>query len=236
MMPRLASMSFAIALLLASAIAAAQVTIAPAAPTPLDTITIAKPFGNEDRAKTLVTMSGNHVTVTLKSLDVFFPEPPPGTLVVPVGRLPAGTYQVDVVSGDASPATLLASFTVKVAPRAAGQPVDDYTDMWWNPSESGWGIDIAQHADGQLFATWFAYAADGSPTWYVVPGGHWTGGFYFQGDIYRTTGVNMAVFTPDAVTRTKVGTASFLFGPGGLRVDLEVDGKHVVRTLQRQSF
>ena len=223
---------------LAAAIAHAAITLAPASPTPMDMITINKPFDNEDIAKTVVSMSNNHITVSFTSLDVFFPEPPPGTLVQPIGRLPPGMYQVDVVRADASsPTTPLASFNVTVAPRAAGQPVDDYTDIWWNPDESGWGLGIAQHADGQLFATWFAYAADGSPNWYVVPGGQWVGDRTFEGDVYRTGGpTDMAHFSADAVTRTKVGNASFIFGPSSLDMVITVDGKSVTRSLQRQSF
>ena len=47
---------------------------------------------------------------------------------------------------------------------------ENYSDHWYNPSESGWGVTIADH-DTQLFAVWYAYDTDGSPLWFTVPGG-----------------------------------------------------------------
>ena len=41
---------------------------------------------------------------------------------------------------------------------------NNYQDLWWNPSESGWGINIAQQGD-VMFATWFIYGASRQPTW-----------------------------------------------------------------------
>jgi len=40
----------------------------------------------------------------------------------------------------------------------------DYTDIWWNPSESGWGVNIAQNGNF-IFATFFVYAPGNAPTW-----------------------------------------------------------------------
>ena len=39
---------------------------------------------------------------------------------------------------------------------ALGQsvPAANYTDMWWNPSESGWGISFAQHAGSDGITTY----------------------------------------------------------------------------------
>ena len=45
--------------------------------------------------------------------------------------------------------------------------VTNYTDMWFNPSESGWGVNFTQDYNGPIFATFFVYAASGSPTWVV---------------------------------------------------------------------
>ena len=47
---------------------------------------------------------------------------------------------------------------------------ENYSDMWWSPSESGWGITIADH-ETQLFAVWYTYDTDGSPLWFTIPGG-----------------------------------------------------------------
>ena len=41
----------------------------------------------------------------------------------------------------------------------------DYTDLWWNPAESGWGVNVVQ-SDTFMFLTFFIYGQDGKPTWY----------------------------------------------------------------------
>ena len=43
-------------------------------------------------------------------------------------------------------------------------------DLWWNPAESGWGLNIA-HQDDTLFATLFTYGADGGGIWLVMSNG-----------------------------------------------------------------
>lgn len=42
----------------------------------------------------------------------------------------------------------------------------DYTDLWWNTDESGWGVALTQDM-GIIFATWYTYEA-GEPVWYTV--------------------------------------------------------------------
>ena len=44
----------------------------------------------------------------------------------------------------------------------------NYSDMWFNPSESGWGVTIADH-ETQLFAVWYTYDTDGHPLWFTIP-------------------------------------------------------------------
>ena len=71
---------------------------------------------------------------------------------------------------------------------SAAAHAENYSDMWFNPSESGWGVTIADH-DTQLFAVWYAYDTDGSPTWFTGPGGTFNANrTFFSGDVYRSTG------------------------------------------------
>jgi hypothetical protein len=93
----------------------------------------------------------------------------------------------------------------------------NYSDIWWNPAESGWGLTLADHQT-QLFAVWYTYRQDGSPTWFVIPGGTFTAGRrLFSGDIYQTTGPPYTgAFDSAQVRATKVGNASFDFEPAGL--------------------
>jgi Putative Ig domain len=40
----------------------------------------------------------------------------------------------------------------------------NYSDLWWQPIESGWGLSI-EHQGNLIFAAWYTYAADGQPVW-----------------------------------------------------------------------
>ena len=44
----------------------------------------------------------------------------------------------------------------------------DFSDLWWNATESGWGISLT-HQFSNVFATWFAYDQTGKAIWYVAP-------------------------------------------------------------------
>src|SRR5438105_1946842 len=102
-------------------------------------------------------------------------------------------------------------------PAARAQVTANYSDIWWNPAESGWGLTIADHQT-QIFAVWYTYRQDGAPTWFVIPGGTFTQGRrIFTGDIYQTTGPSYTgVFDTSQVHATRVGTASIDFAPPAL--------------------
>lgn len=111
---------------------------------------------------------------------------------------------------------------------------ENYSDMWFNPSESGWGVTIADH-ETQLFAVYYTYDTDGSPLWFTVSGGTFNASrTEFSGDLYRSTGPSYTgSFDPAAVVRTKVGTATFQFTPGGAALFTWTIGA-VTRTKQIQ--
>ncbi len=46
-------------------------------------------------------------------------------------------------------------------------PSVNFTDLWWNKNESGWGVSLTQQF-GIIFAAWYAYDANGEPVWYVA--------------------------------------------------------------------
>jgi hypothetical protein len=52
---------------------------------------------------------------------------------------------------------------------AANPPPLLYKGLFWNASESGWGMSITQHASGNIFLAWYAYDASSMPIWYVTP-------------------------------------------------------------------
>jgi hypothetical protein len=71
---------------------------------------------------------------------------------------------------------LLLSLALPAAAQAV--PATDYTDMWWNASESGWGVSFVQHPSDQVYAVWYTYdprepdPATGQfkPLWIVMAG------------------------------------------------------------------
>ena len=80
---------------------------------------------------------------------------------------------------------------------AQSVPATNYTDMWWNPNESGWGISFVQHPSSNVYAVWYTYdpreldAATGQykPLWIVMAGGTWTTARSLTGPVYVLNGM-----------------------------------------------
>ena len=83
----------------------------------------------------------------------------------------------------------------------------NYTDLWWNPIEAGWGINLAHEGD-TIFAAWYTYGTDGTPLFLVVAADKTVPGTY-SGDLYQALGP-----ASPALQSTKVGTATFTFANG----------------------
>lgn len=111
-------------------------------------------------------------------------------------------------------AALLAALAFS-APASATTYSTDYTDLWWNAGESGWGVNLIQQGN-VLFATLFVYGPTGSPTWFSAsdvepaPAGSQSS---FSGTLYQTTGpyFGLGTFNPGAVGTNPVGTVTFTF-------------------------
>jgi hypothetical protein len=93
----------------------------------------------------------------------------------------------------------------------------NYQDLWWAApagSESGWGLNIAHQAN-TIFATWFTYNSDGSPTWMSVTASNVAPGVY-AGALYESIGPSFdsTPFDPASVTRIEVGSATLTFLDG----------------------
>jgi len=98
----------------------------------------------------------------------------------------------------------LAAFTIRPA---FGAPYD-YTDDWYVPSESGWGVNLTQ-SDNFIFAAFYIYGANGQPTWYSA-NMTWDGQSQFVGPLYANTGTYFAnTWNVNNSGQTQVGVASF---------------------------
>ena len=116
-------------------------------------------------------------------------------------------------------------------------PTLDYSALWWNPSESGWGLSVTQH-NAALFASWFVYNTDGNSRWVVMPGGTWTSPTTFVGDLYATSGSPYnASFDPAGVSTVHVGSATLSFSSADAGViSYTVAGVQGAKAIARQSF
>jgi murein DD-endopeptidase MepM/ murein hydrolase activator NlpD len=145
---------------------------------------------------------------------------------------PAGNWMAEARIAESN---VQVPFTVSVD----GAVVPDYSDLWWNESESGWGVNL-NHQGEKLFATWFTYDTDGSGMWLVMPEGSAQPGGGFAGPLYRTTGVPFAQINGAPASNPSpalVGSARFTFTGGGQGLfSYTVDGISQQKTLQRQRF
>jgi hypothetical protein len=91
----------------------------------------------------------------------------------------------------------------------------NYQDLWWNPAESGWGINLT-HQGSTIFATWFTYEHDGSPLWLTVTAAPGVQPSTYVGNLFRTSGPAYFTvpFDPENVTKMPVGVATFTFADG----------------------
>ena len=122
---------------------------------------------------------------------------------------------------------------------SARSALTNYQDLWWNASESGWGINITHQGD-ILFATLFTYDTGGHDLWLVMSAGVKQADGSYLGDLYKTTGpvFNAQPFTPiGAANLTTVGTMRLTFsnGENGTLV-YSVNGNTVTKAITRQVF
>jgi len=207
----------------ASAALADDLAIDPPNPTALDTVRLRYTHVGCTNPQSLqVFLSGSLISVSVDRAATF---PDCGTIAsfhedFTLGRLPAGEYDVSLgvnpPPGTFGPTQVFQGPHVSVAAMPNGStlhPHDDYSDMWWNPREPGWALNVRQLSE-KLFMVWAAYDEAGKPTWLVVPGGAWnrdaSNQLRFTGRIYRTKGSPWQLpFDPAATTFSTVGTADF---------------------------
>lgn len=133
-------------------------------------------------------------------------------------------------------ATFLATFAVAL-PASATNYSADYTDLWWNPSEDGWGVAITQQYE-TLFATLYVYGADNSPRWYVASNLAPAGSGVFTGLLYATTGSPFSAgWNPAALSLATVGTMTFSFNsPVSGTLTYSVNGANVSKAITRNTY
>jgi hypothetical protein len=112
----------------------------------------------------------------------------------------------------------------------------DYSDLWWNPNESGWGMAMAQQF-GNIFLAWYVYDKAGKPVWYVASNCVLSGSSC-SGSLYRTTGPAFGpTFDSTQIHVFPVGSAIVSFVDANNAVlSYTVDGVSSTKTVTRQVF
>jgi len=112
----------------------------------------------------------------------------------------------------------------------------NYTDLWYNPAESGWGINF-NHQDNTLFATLFTYDASGAPMWLVMPDSTRQADGSFSGALFRTTGAAFNTVPFPKPAAAQVGTLRVAFaGSDNGTLTYSYLGTAVTKSITRQSF
>lgn len=189
--------------------ALASITIVPAAPRYMEPVhaRVTPPDSSHHLQHLKARMQGNTITIVTASV-IDLPSRQPIPMDVLLGQLPAGTYNV------VGPFGTSATFTVADGPTydaSRGFPTSDYTGLWYDGSEPGWGLSFAQGAADAAFAVWFVYDDQRRPTWYTLQPGSWSRNSY-RGPIFRHTGPPLgASFDASTVTETAAGEGEIFF-------------------------
>ncbi len=115
-------------------------------------------------------------------------------------------------------------------------PPMNFTDLWWNPNESGWGMTIT-HQPGNMFLAWYVYNSfNGEPAW--LTSSCMTSANACDGTLYRTTGPPFnQPFNPSQVTVTPVGSVHISFtDPDNAVLTYTVDGVDGQKNITREVF
>lgn len=119
----------------------------------------------------------------------------------------------------------------------------NFQDLWWNPNESGWGVNLT-HQSSTIFATLFTYEAgagnNNKGLWLTASMPRQSAGVY-SGDLARVTGsaFNAVPFTPinPSINAMRVGNMRVEFTNGNAAtLTYDVNGTQVVKTIERQLF
>jgi hypothetical protein len=160
-----------------------------------------------------------------------------------VNAASAGTLQIAFSGANAASMTYTvagqtrSNVPITRQPLGSGtaDPAVNFSDIWWNANESGWGAAMAQQY-GITFLAWYVYDANGKPTWLVATCA--MSGNVGRGTLYRTTGPAFGpTFDSNRVAATQAGTVTVEFtDPNNAIINYTVDGVTGTKAVTRQIF
>jgi hypothetical protein len=196
-------------------------------------------------ASDCVGMSGTSGTCTGSLYEVDGPRffgvnftPATASEISTIGTLSATFSDANTGSITYSVGSISRTVSIMREPVSVGTtaPTTDYTDLWWNSNESGWGMAMTQQ-NQNIFLAWFVYDASGKPVWYVASNCAVSGNGC-SGTVYSTTGPPLSTsFNPQSVTVTPVGNISVSFTDANNAVlTYTVNGQSGTKNVTRQLF
>jgi hypothetical protein len=123
-----------------------------------------------------------------------------------------------------------------VCASAAHAIVSDFSDLWWNAAESGWGMQLVRGGDA-TFATLYVYDAKERPVFYTATLS--AAGAVWSGALYETTGSYFAAgaYDPARFTFRAVGILTFApVNSDTASLTYSVDGLNVTKNVTRQTL
>jgi hypothetical protein len=122
-------------------------------------------------------------------------------------------------------------------PASAVSGGTDFTDLWWNPNEPGWGMNVI-HQNGIIFATLYVYDATGTPHFYSASETRGSG-TSFSGPLYETHGTYFATtpYNAGAYGATAVGNIAINFSTANSgTLQYTVGATSITKSITRFAF
>jgi len=132
----------------------------------------------------------------------------------------------------------VALMALLVAVSMPAHALRNYQDMWWLPTESGWGLKVLHQGD-TISAVLFHYRSDRKPVWYLLSNAVISpAGEIYSGTLFETNGPPLfGAFDPATVTTRAVGTMTLRFDSRtSAQVDYSIDGQLTSKPIQRITF
>ncbi|CAN5286240.1 hypothetical protein BH11PSE11_BH11PSE11_07930 [soil metagenome] len=137
-------------------------------------------------------------------------------------------YSVNGVDG-------VRSISRQVFATGSTRPLIDYSSLWWNAGESGWGVALTQEY-GIIFAALYTYELSGKAIWYVASNCPVTGNGC-SGELYEVTGGTAPSLPWNGSNKSvrSAGTVSFNFTDSGSgTMNYTINGVSAARAITRQ--
>lgn len=163
------------------------------------------PLANNSCTGDVYKTTGTPLGKTWNSSSLTVTKAGQGTLAFSDKNNATFSYTIDGISG-------VKSVTQQIFATGTALPIVNYTDIWYNPGESGWGVSITHQYD-MAFVAWYTYDANSNPNWYVASACAMTAdNKSCTGDVYQTAGTYFgAPWNQAKLNVGKVGTMSIRF-------------------------